>query len=74
MSPSVLSILVWAFNAAVELEPSIAKLIDAVRTHPSTSAAVKAQLDDLGAQIKADEAEADALPPLPDPPPTAPSP
>ncbi len=56
MIPSVITLLTWAFNAAVELEPSIAKLIDA-----------------LDLQLKADEAEADNLPPLPDPPPTAPS-
>lgn len=68
---SVITLLVWAFNAAMEIEPSVAKLIDAVRNHPSASPAVKAQLDDIDAQLKADEAEADALPALPDPP-TAP--
>lgn len=69
---SFIPILVAGFNAAVEIEPSVATIIDAIRNHPTTSAAVKAQLDDIAVKIAADETEADNLPPLPDAPvPTA---
>lgn len=70
---SFIPILVAGFNAALEFEPDVAKVIDAIRNHPQTSAAVKAQLDQLDLDIQADEAEADALPPLPDVPPPAPT-
>lgn len=63
---SFIPILVSAFNAAVEIEPSVVNIIDGIRNHPATSAAVKTQLDAIAATIAADEDEADSLPPLPD--------
>lgn len=70
---ALVPILASVFNAAVEEGPSILTFIDAVRNHPTTSPAVKAQLDDLAARIAADETEADNLPPLPDVPTPAPA-
>lgn len=65
---ALVPVLAALFNAAVEEGPSIISFIDAVRNHPTTSPAAKAQLDDISAKLTADETEADNLPPLPDVP------